>query len=236
MRSSVKAIAGGSLHEQVRRDLLARITGGDYQPGDMLPTEEALCEHYGVSRITIRRAIADLVSQFVLSRRRGVGTVVRYNGAGKRFFRLSGFFEDSSLLEHITLTDEVLPAQGKAASALKVEPGTTIRRIQFLTRHGKECFTLGDAYTLAGKSKALGPRIDRATQELHAILADQWVADKLEVKVGSPLLAAHRTYFDENNQPVRYLYARYQPEHYRFIVDLQSSHGHPVFEKELSAS
>ncbi|GAA4339051.1 GntR family transcriptional regulator [Pigmentiphaga soli] len=234
MVQTEKAIAGGSLHDQVRRDLLARIANGDYQPGDMLPTEEALCKHYGVSRITIRRAITDLVSQFVLSRRRGVGTVVRYNGAGKRFFRLSGFFEDISLLEQVVLADEVLPAEGRAAAALKVEPGTKIRRVRFVTRHDKECFTLGDSYLPTEKSSAWGPRIDRATQELHAILADEWIADVLEVEVGRPLLAAHRTYFDQNDRPVRYLYARYHPEHYRFIVDLQPSQGRPVSEKELS--
>lgn len=224
-----------NLHDQVRRDLLARIMSGEYQPGDMLPNEEALCKHYGVSRITIRRAITDLASQFVLSRRRGVGTIVRYTGSGKRFFRLSGFFEDRSPLDHNLLDDALMPADNKVAAALKIEPGTEVRRRRLITHRDNELFTLADWYFCdRDKATTLGTRIDKATQELHAVLADEWAAKQLGIEPGAPLLAAERTYFDDRGEPVRYLYARYHPEHYRFIVDLQASHGRPVFEGELT--
>ena len=48
--------AYSSLHEQVRQDLLDRILAGEYKYGDRLPPEDELCEHYGVSRTTVRRA------------------------------------------------------------------------------------------------------------------------------------------------------------------------------------
>ena len=46
-------------------------------PGDALPTEQSLCDQFGVSRITVRRALADLAEQGYIERRQGVGSFVR---------------------------------------------------------------------------------------------------------------------------------------------------------------
>src|ERR1700757_3234796 len=45
--------------------------------GAALPTEQALCDEFGVSRITVRRALADLAEQGYIERRQGVGSFVR---------------------------------------------------------------------------------------------------------------------------------------------------------------
>ena len=62
-------------HEQLRSILESRIAA-EYSPGDPLPGERALEEEYGVSRITVRRAIGDLVAAGRLRRVRGKGTFV----------------------------------------------------------------------------------------------------------------------------------------------------------------
>src|ERR1700757_3105473 len=48
--------------------------------GAALPTEQALCDEFGVSRITVRRALADLAEQGYIERRQGVGSFVRQHG------------------------------------------------------------------------------------------------------------------------------------------------------------
>jgi GntR family transcriptional regulator len=57
------------LHDEIAHDILA--------PGDMLPTEQALCDQFGVSRITVRRALAHLAEAGLIERRQGVGSFVR---------------------------------------------------------------------------------------------------------------------------------------------------------------
>ncbi len=69
--------AGVPLHRQLFLVLHEEIARGALAVGDPLPTEQELCEQFGVSRITVRRALADLVQQGYITRRQGVGSFVR---------------------------------------------------------------------------------------------------------------------------------------------------------------
>src|SRR5271168_2882538 len=73
----VTAGAGVSLHRQLFLVLHDEIARGAIAPGDALPTEQSLCDQFGVSRITVRRALADLAEQGYIERRQGVGSFVR---------------------------------------------------------------------------------------------------------------------------------------------------------------
>jgi len=64
------------MYQQVRQDLLARIRRGEFPPGSLLPSESQICEQYGVSVTTARRAFLELVKEGVVRRRAGVGTMV----------------------------------------------------------------------------------------------------------------------------------------------------------------
>lgn len=68
--------AGGPMYQQLRQDLLARIRRGEFGPGSVLPSENQLCEDYGVSVTTARRAFLELVKEGVVRRKAGVGTIV----------------------------------------------------------------------------------------------------------------------------------------------------------------
>lgn len=67
---------GGPLYQQLRQDLLARIRRGEFSPGQLLPSEHQLCEDYGISATTARRALLELVKDGMVRRRAGVGTIV----------------------------------------------------------------------------------------------------------------------------------------------------------------
>lgn len=71
-----------SLHEAVREELLERIKGGTYQPGALIPSTAMLSEEFGVSAITVKRALRDLQSLGMLTSIAGKGTFVKDN---KRF-------------------------------------------------------------------------------------------------------------------------------------------------------
>lgn len=64
------------LYYQIRENLREKINSNEYMPGSMIPTEAELCQHYGVSRVTVRRAVLDLVQEGLLTRGQGKGTFV----------------------------------------------------------------------------------------------------------------------------------------------------------------
>ncbi|MCD2501786.1 GntR family transcriptional regulator [Clostridium sp. NSJ-145] len=61
---------------QLKNDLVKKIAQGLWKPGECIASERELCEIYGVSRMTIRQAIGELVQEGVLTRLKGKGTFV----------------------------------------------------------------------------------------------------------------------------------------------------------------
>ncbi len=79
------------LYATVRQRLLDDIAQGVYQAGQQIPTENELCTQYNVSRITIRKAISDLVADGVLIRWQGKGTFVQSQKVENALLTVSGF-------------------------------------------------------------------------------------------------------------------------------------------------
>lgn len=75
--------------QQVRDQLLLAIESGDYPPGSQLPSERAMCETLGVSRVSLREAIAGLEALGLVTVHHGKGAYVR----GPLPDRLSGPFQ-----------------------------------------------------------------------------------------------------------------------------------------------
>jgi GntR family transcriptional regulator, transcriptional repressor for pyruvate dehydrogenase complex len=70
-------ISRQSLSAQIAERLVEEISNGTYKPGDMLPSEQALGEQFGVSRPVIREAISLLSAQSFIEVKNGLGSVVR---------------------------------------------------------------------------------------------------------------------------------------------------------------
>ncbi|OQO89470.1 transcriptional regulator [Saccharomonospora piscinae] len=73
----VDKTSGVPMHRQVATDLRGRITAGEYAPGDKLPSERAMIETYGVSRLTIREALGLLRAEGIVVTEHGRGVFVR---------------------------------------------------------------------------------------------------------------------------------------------------------------
>jgi len=81
------------LYEQVNEDMLQKITSRNWRPGQRIPTEMELCDIYGVSRITVRKAVEDLVRGGYLVRQRGKGTFVRVEHIENKLSKFYSFSE-----------------------------------------------------------------------------------------------------------------------------------------------
>ena len=96
------------LYQQLMRRLQNDVIAGVYPAGGRIPSEQVLCDTYGVSRVTVRKAMLDLVQEGLLVRRQGKGTFV----ADARLKRD---------LQHITSFTDACAGMGRAASTRVVE-------------------------------------------------------------------------------------------------------------------
>ena len=232
-----------SLYFQLHQHLMERIRAGEFGPSVPLPTEMELCEQYGVSRITVRRALDALADDRLISRRRGVRTFgveplvksVALTGSLDDAISYSG---DLSL--KLLSTEEVRPSP-VVAQALRLGIGEPVRRLEAIAASAGEPFAYAEYYlpravsalfdptdlqarvpVLRAIEQKLGRRITSASQTVEPVIADRAVADYLGMKPRAPLLKVVRTYFTAEDTPVKTDVVRYHPERYRYTVQLFS--------------
>jgi DNA-binding GntR family transcriptional regulator len=111
------------LHAQIRRELESRIRDGSWPPGTRVPTEAELGEQFGVSRITVQRALRDMADAGLVVRYRRRGTFVAQTAGEHNLLRSAGLLLDGPELpgDHRVVDARVLPA-GKAALQLPDVP------------------------------------------------------------------------------------------------------------------
>lgn len=115
--------------QQVREQLLAAIERGDFPPGSMLPSERALCTTFGVSRVSVREAIAGLDAMGLITVQQGRGAFVREGVAGRYAGPFAKYLQmhRAELMELLKvrgaldeLTAEEAALHGSAADLLRV--------------------------------------------------------------------------------------------------------------------
>ncbi len=125
------------LYHQVAEDLRQKIAQGVWPPETRLPNESELCELYGVSRITLRHAIAILVGDGLVVRTQGSGTFVRSTTLTEGLRGLSSFTEEMKALGvhagALVLHQGLVQANAEQAAALRVpeqSPLFELRRLR----------------------------------------------------------------------------------------------------------
>jgi GntR family transcriptional regulator len=120
------------------------VAAGALRPGDQLPSEAQLCERYGVSPMTVRRAINILVDRGVVSAQQGKGTYVRSVAMAEATFALNGLqglFGDQANTTVRLLETRVIKADERTASQLALAPGSRVIYIRrLLSTAGQPAF------------------------------------------------------------------------------------------------
>ncbi len=115
----------------VAADLRTAIDAGRHAPGSRLPSERALSEHFGVSRVTMRRAIAELEGEGLLRVARGSGAYVRadmpvrFQLGDKVRFSKDLTATDANLTRKVVSAREVT-ATADIATRLNLQPGEVV--------------------------------------------------------------------------------------------------------------
>jgi GntR family transcriptional regulator len=233
------------LYHQIFLQLREEIINGSRPLGSRLPTEEELSEAFGVSRITARRALAELAETNLVERRRRVGTHVTYQPPAKP---IEGSIEQAvdSLITYGRKTEvrilelDIVKARPPITEALQVPLDATVLRvarvrwldkqpISYLVSHvpadlsaGMDRASLKSTPMLSLLEQA-GVHIGAATQTITASLADGMLASLLEVDIGSPILRVNRTVFNTAKRPVQHVLAQFRPDLYQIKLDLHSA-------------
>ncbi|MBS1797705.1 MAG: GntR family transcriptional regulator [Acidobacteria bacterium] len=234
------------LYYQLENVLREKITSGAFAGGDRLPTEIELIEQYGVSRITVRQALQSLSEEGLIERRQGRGTYVAERRSKKRKFtgviHLTGSLDELIAMGMDTpvkvLEMNRVEADQHEAELLRIKIGTPIYRLKRLRINDNKPFGLiinylpeeiGSRLTVAELSNGallhtieskLGYHLESADQEIKAELADPYVAQLLNVRVGTALLSIERTIYTDKNVPVEYVHTLYRSDLYGYSVKL----------------
>lgn len=234
--------AAGPLYGQVRERLRARCARGEYAVGERLPPEAALAAEFGVSLITLRRAVSDLVAEGWLTRRQGLGTFVRQPRIEHELLHLTDFDEDMRRagVESATrvLARRTVTAPDPVAALLALPPGTPIVELDRLRLAGgapvafdRTWLPAPAAASLAGADLArrtvydllsecgLAPVAGR--QDFDAAVADPALAAWLAVAPGAPLLVVERVLFGVDGAPLYAQRRYYRPDRVRYRLALR---------------
>src|SRR5215467_13995952 len=121
---------------QLKEIMRERVQSNEWKPGEHIPSERELSETYGISRMTTRQAITDLVNEGVFYREQGKGTFVTKHKITQQLLRLTGFTEDirarGQQPSTKVLAAEMRPASEVIAEKLRVNSGQLVFCIQRL--------------------------------------------------------------------------------------------------------
>lgn len=227
-------------------DLLYRnIAGGHWRPGDMLPSETELIDRYQVSRITVRQALAMLVKDGLIYRRRGLGTFVAVPKIEQGLNRIISFSEDMRWRGFqagtVVLSSGLVAASEDLAKRLEIDTGEKIARLERLRLADGEPMSLEVSHLIDRMCPGVLERdfartplrdtlareydliLSNAKQQIRAIVASEQLADKLSVSSSAPLFYIERTSYSQYNRPVEFLQLYHRGDRYTLYNDLEGT-------------
>jgi GntR family transcriptional regulator len=218
------------------------IESGKLTEGSKIPTEEEMCDHFNVSRITIRRALDGLMQEGYIYKQQGKGSFVTTKRTDIQLNHLQGFnqemralgFDPSTKLISMELIapSEIVAASLVISSTQKVYVITRLRcadgmpmaiekvHMPFSRFAGieHEDFTQSLYEILRQK---FGCEFIKAEQSIKASCATESDSELLEIKLGKPVLLINRVTYDQTGKPFEFVQSTYRGDKYQFNVTIE---------------
>jgi GntR family transcriptional regulator len=232
------------LYQQLQRALRDAIEDNRLAADEALPPERELAEEFGISRITVRKALDALVGEGMLTRRQGAGTFVTARSESrveKSFSKLSSFSEDmisrGRRPESVWLSRSAGTVTPEEALTLGLSPGSVVYRFNRIRYADGEPMALEystvPGFCLASEmsvGESLYEALDqhsarpaRALQRLRAILFTGERAKLMGIEDGAPGLLIERRGFLKDGRPVEVTKSYYRGDAYDFVAELNTS-------------
>ncbi|HET9643979.1 MAG TPA: GntR family transcriptional regulator [Burkholderiaceae bacterium] len=232
------------LYQQIKALITRSLEGGEWKPGDAIPSETELAARYKVSQGTVRKAIDELATENLVVRRQGKGTFVATHAEQKilyRFLRLKPDDErGEGRAERRILECRRLRAPSDVARVLELRSGDSALQIRRLLSFVGKPVVLDDIWLPGAAFKGLtaerlaefrgplyglfesefGVRMIRAEEKIRAVLADPVTAQILQVNPASALLSVERLSFTYGDKPVELRRGLYNTSHHYYRNEL----------------
>ncbi len=232
---------GLPLYIQLKKLFKEKIEDGKWEINAKIPSERSLEQKYGVSRMTIRKALDDLKNEGILIRRQGSGTFVNDKKIEEKLVKLKGFTQDMlsrGLIPSTSVisTKEINPDK-EIRDKLKLNIGDKVFKLDRVRcANGKpmafETAYLNAKYCPGILSKDLESslysilrnqydlKLNNAEQTLEADIASEIYGELLDISEGDPVLILTRFTLNEENIPIEYVKSIYRGDKYKFKVIL----------------
>ena len=236
--------SGSPKYFLLKQMLLSRIESGDYAEEMMIESERDLMEVYQVSRITVRRAIDELVNEGVLYRVQGKGTFVKSAGQTQNLIRLSSCTEDVKRLGRVPSKKSVFSekklADEKTARSLHITEGDSVFKFGRITYADDEPLN----YTITYLPEKVFPGLDRydlekrslydiletnyrikftkARRIIEAVLPYKEIAGYLGIDENVPVILFHCITYGQihgKEIPIEMFHCYYRTDQYKFYID-----------------
>lgn len=229
------------LHHQVYLDVRRGLDDGTWSPGDRLPPERELAEHYGCSLITVRRALTELAREGRIERTRGRGTTV-LRPRIERDFESAYSFTDEMERRGLDPATQLIAARpesaGEAVAAgLELEPGAPTIFVERLRLAAGEPLLLEQVHLPAERFPGLlsanlereslydvlaqrfGTRIVRARETLEPVLLRAREARLLDQRPRTPALLIEGIASADDDRPVEFSRTFVRGDRTRYYVE-----------------
>lgn len=232
------------LYDQIKVLITQSLIGGEWHPGEMIPSEVELAARYKVSQGTVRKAIDSLATENILIRRQGKGTFVATHeaeGMKLRFLRLTAVNGQKELLQNEFISCVKSKADNYIAQILDIKAGAaTIEVKRLLSFNGRPLIydhlivpaapfkglnsnkveeSKGSMYSMY--ESQFGVRMIRAEERLKAVAADKEVAKALALKEGYPLLSIERVSFTYGDKPMEWRLGLCLTDDHHYMSELE---------------
>jgi len=239
MRYSIDHKSSVPLHMQAEALLRQLITEEQYQNGKNIPNEVDLANMLAISRTTLRIAINKLVFEGLLVRKKRAGTKVAPGAVSSKSNNWLSFSQEMKLrgipIKNFELHVSWELPDGNLASFFDIKPNEPVLKMERVRGRPEEPFVFFASYF--HPSVGLSPDDDfkrplyelleqdhaviatLSKEEIRAIGADEHIAKKLLVPVGSPILFRKRFVYDQDERPIEYNVGYYKADSFIYTVE-----------------
>lgn len=228
------------VYYQLKNDLISKISEGVWKPGDCIASERELCDIYGVSRMTIRQAIGELVQEGILIRLKGKGTYVCEQTFKQKdmmsFTEIINQMGKSLKTEVVEFTKIDTPEDFSDIFSLDELYKITRKRIV-----DDECVALEKVYipvdycgyidsdmlkgSLFNILEGFGYKVDYSQSSIASIIMNDYLKDIFKVNNDVPMLKIVSKTYDHNDKMIFLEEAIYRSDKYVLEVNISRREG-----------
>lgn len=228
------------LYKQIYNELLQKIIHNEYHEGDILPSEPALQNMYGVSRITIRRAMDILQTNGYVKKHSGIGTIVMNTKHGLQLKKISSFSEDNLNRDALSelVSFDIVDAPLQVVTKLHLREDVQVYKIERLRIINGEKVGFHRSFIPIDKAEITqndmaspqaslyqilrehNIRLTTANETIEAMSATSMLQDQLELEEHATLLYIERCSFDRH-EGIEFAEIYYRADRYKYHVELE---------------